>query len=218
MAIYDDLLIRILKRQAHRYPVELTLNNKLEFRRGYLSSKILTWDEDAPPEDVGRRFFEQLIDDPKVAAAWDMVQGRTQLRRIRLVLDADAPELHALPWELMRERADQGGLNLAAADATPFSRYLEGEWDYGEPIQRVSAQDRRRHCQPRGTPTTRPGRDRRARRVAGAKRSHSWPAGRANSRARALHDGSDRGRPACRGPTFCTLSPTANTTLRRRLP
>ena len=32
------------------------------------------------------------------------------------------------------KRADQGDLDLAAADATPFSRYLEGEWDYGEPI------------------------------------------------------------------------------------
>ncbi len=135
MAIYDDLLIRILKRQSHGYPVELTLNNKLEFRRGYLSPKILTWDQDAPPEELGRRFFEQLISDPKVAAAWDMARGRTQLRRIRLALDVDAPELHAVPWELMHERADQGDLDLAAADATPFSRYLEGEWDYGEPIR-----------------------------------------------------------------------------------
>ena len=134
VAIYDDLLIRILKRQSHGYPVELTLNNKLEFRRGYLNPKILTWDQDAPPEELGRRFFEQLISDPKVAAAWDMARGRTQLRRIRLALDVDAPELHALPWELMHERADQGDLDLAAADATPFSRYLEGEWDYGEPI------------------------------------------------------------------------------------
>ena len=135
MATYDDLLIRILRRQSHGYPVELTLNHRLEFRRGYLSAKILDWDADEAPDALGSRLFEQLIADPKVAAAWDVVQGRTERQRIRLVLDAEAPELHALPWELLRERADQGGTALAASDATPFSRYLEGDWDYGQPIR-----------------------------------------------------------------------------------
>lgn len=135
MADYDDLLIRILKRQTHGYPIELTLNHRLEFRRGYLSPKVLAWDGATAPEELGSFFFDQLIADPKVAAAWDMVRGRTQRRHIRLVVDADAPELHALPWELMREPPDQGGTPLAASDATPFSRYVEGDWDYAQPVR-----------------------------------------------------------------------------------
>jgi len=48
--------------------------------------------------------------------------ANTPSGRIRLRLDADAPELHALPWETLRDPASD--LDLAAADATPFPRFL----------------------------------------------------------------------------------------------
>ena len=54
---------------------------------------------------------------------------------MRLRIDATAPELHALPWELLREPGD-GSIpqDLAATVATPFSRYLAGKLQPGSPI------------------------------------------------------------------------------------
>ena len=49
------------------------------------------------------------------------------LRRVRLRLSAAAPELHAIPWELLRDTtAADEPQTLAATVATPFSRYIAG--------------------------------------------------------------------------------------------
>jgi hypothetical protein len=46
--------------------------------------------------------------------------------------------LHPIPWEILREPGAPGieGSFLAADSATPFSRYLPGEWAPGEPLTR----------------------------------------------------------------------------------
>ena len=71
---------------------------------------------------------------PGVATAWAEVRARQPQRRIRLIIDRAAPELHALPWELLREsRPDHPAEDLAAGGATRFSRYMAGTW---QPVAR----------------------------------------------------------------------------------
>ncbi|MBN2005062.1 MAG: CHAT domain-containing protein [Anaerolineae bacterium] len=75
----------------------------------------------------GKRLFAALFADPELRRAWDIACGQSSQRRIRLWLDVDAPELHALPWELLHD-----GLTFLAADtATPFSRYLPSDAPWG---------------------------------------------------------------------------------------
>ncbi len=134
---YTDLLLRLLKREDRGYPVELTLNNQLEFSRGYLSPAIAQWTAGALDAESGRRLFELLTEDDQVAGAWAMIRGSAPQRRIRLSIDAEAAELNPIPWELLCDPGDLAGgigVNLAAADATPFSRYIAGAQDYTPPV------------------------------------------------------------------------------------
>ncbi|MSP12769.1 MAG: CHAT domain-containing protein, partial [Chloroflexi bacterium] len=135
MTAYADLEIRIFARQDQGYPVEITLNKEQQFGAGYLQSNILPWVPGVFPAEDGVRLFELLFADSKLKAAWVEARGRQPQRRVRLRFDATAPELHAIPWELLRDTED-GSLpqDLAAATATPFSRYLAGKWQPGGPI------------------------------------------------------------------------------------
>ena len=134
---YADLEIRILELQAQGYPVEITLNHGQEFPCGYLipQSLPLPWVGTASVEADGERLFRWLLSDDRLKTAWAEVRGRCPQRRVRLRIDASAPELHTLPWELLRDPGE-GTIpqDLAAADATPFSRYLAGQWQPGAPI------------------------------------------------------------------------------------
>jgi hypothetical protein len=116
---FADLEIRLLRRWPEGYPVEITLGGQQEFPRGYLSADILPWVPRDSAAD-GQRLFDQLLADPKIRGAWTEARGQAQQRRIRLRIDADAPELHALPWELLQDQS----LTLSAGSDTPFSRYL----------------------------------------------------------------------------------------------
>ncbi len=86
----------------------------------------------ADPAADGARLWEWLFADPALRAQWAEVRGQCPQRRVRLRIDADAPELHALPWELLRDPETRS--DLAASSATPFSRYLAGRWLPGSPI------------------------------------------------------------------------------------
>ncbi len=124
LTMYVDLEIRILKREAEGYPVEITLNHDQQYERGFLDPEL--------PVGDGARLFRWLLADDVLREAWEHARGQHPQRRIRLRFDADAPELHALPWEALHDPdSDQ---NLAASDATPFSRYLAGMWQPGSPI------------------------------------------------------------------------------------
>lgn len=132
---YCDLEIRILERQEAGYPVELTLNHEQEFPRGFLDALILRWRPGADPAEDGKFLFDQLFADPKLKLAWAEARSAQPLRAIRLRIDAAAPELHAIPWELLRDvRDDHTAQDLAATATTPFSRYLAGTWQPGAPI------------------------------------------------------------------------------------
>lgn len=132
---YADLEIRILGQQEEGYPVEITLNREQEFPRGSLNPDLLPWVPNASPSQDGERLFDWLLADPRLGAAWAEVRGQHPQRRIRLRIDSAAPELHVIPWELLRDRGAGGvAQDLAATAATPFSRYLAGHAQPGSPI------------------------------------------------------------------------------------
>ena len=132
---YADLEIRIRERQDDGYSVDITLNHEQEFGPGRLDPGFLPWVPSASPGEDGRRLFDWLFADDRLKAAWAEVRGGNPQRRVRLRIDTAAPELHAVPWELLREEGE-GDVpqDLAAATATPFSRYLAGRWQPGSPI------------------------------------------------------------------------------------
>jgi hypothetical protein len=132
---YADLEIRILERRDSGYPVELTLDGEQEFPRGYLSPDVLPWVPSAAPDKDGERLFQLLFADQRLRAAWAEIRGQTPRRRVHLRIDESAPELNALPWELLRE-LDSGTppQTLAATASTPFSRDLAGKWRPVTPI------------------------------------------------------------------------------------
>jgi hypothetical protein len=132
---YADLEIRILDRQAEGYPVEITFSGDQEFPRGYLTPEIVPWVPSLSPEKDGEWLFDLLFADDRLKRAWAEVHGQCPLRRIRLRLDASVPELHAIPWELLRYTSPGMPSHTLAADVvTPFSRYLAGQWRPGSPI------------------------------------------------------------------------------------
>jgi hypothetical protein len=133
---YADLEIRISERRDQGYRVDLRLNNGQEFPPGYLDPSFLPWTPSGAPAKDGQCLFDWLLADDRLKMAWAEVRGQCPRRRLRLWLDTEAPELHALPWELLREEAGGGmpALNLAAAVSTPFSRYLAVQWQPGSPI------------------------------------------------------------------------------------
>ena len=134
---YADVEIRIQEKQDKGYPVDITLNNEQEFPRGFLQPDFLPWVGSAYPAEDGERLFGWLFADDRLKKAWAEVQGERPQRRVRLRIDAEAPELHAIPWERLREPGDGGdALDLAVASATPFSRYLADPAPRGTAILR----------------------------------------------------------------------------------
>lgn len=134
-ATYADLEIRILDRQERGYPVEITFNGEQEFPRGYLDASAAARINRAKPQETGNQLFEWLFADDALKKAWAAARGQQPLCRVRLRIDATAPELHAIPWELLRDPgAGDVPQDVTAATATPFSRYLAGQWTPGSPI------------------------------------------------------------------------------------
>ncbi len=119
-ATFVDLEVRLLQRISKGYPVEMTLGGQQEFARGFLSPAILEWTSSGDLAADGQRLFNHLLADAKVREAWAQARGQAAQRRLRLRIDPDAAELHALPWELLHD----GAALLAAQADTPFSRYL----------------------------------------------------------------------------------------------
>ncbi len=122
------LELRLLDKQAGAYPVELTLIETKQIFHGRLSADILPWNSSGDSKIDGQSLFNALFAAPEMLKGWGVASGRAAPRRLQVRIDP--PELHALPWELLREGAD-----LLAADAdTPFSRYLAVSKEWGQPI------------------------------------------------------------------------------------
>jgi hypothetical protein len=133
---FADVELRILPKQAEGYPVEMTLNGEQEFAGALLQPQ--EWVPAASALEDGRRLAAWLFADSRLRAAWNQIRGQHPQRRLRLRIAAEAPELHQIPWELLvdPEDGETSTRVLAAATATPFSRYLAGQWRPGSPILR----------------------------------------------------------------------------------
>ena len=132
---YVQVEIRILKADAKGYPVEMTVDGAQQFQGGYLDAGQLPWSSGASAVEDGERLFGWLFNDDRLQRAWSQIRGQSGQRRVRLRIDADAPELHAIPWELLRDPHPEPAPQTLAADAeTPFSRYLAGQWEPGQAI------------------------------------------------------------------------------------
>ena len=131
---YLDLEIRIFPydENAAGYPVEITLDGQQEFPRGYLPGDLLPWVTNGDLTADGYRLFAMLMADPMLRSAWAEARGRSAQRRIRLWIDVNAPELHTIPWELLRE----GDAMIASQAATPFLRYLPVPHPWGSTVRR----------------------------------------------------------------------------------
>jgi hypothetical protein len=130
-AEFHDLEIRLLGLRDNGYPVEITLDGEQEFPRGYLDASVIPWIPGCDPATDGRRLFDALFADDRLKIAWAESRGRAPRHRIRLRIDLDAAELHALPWELLQE--DQA-IFSAQAD-TPLSRYLPVALPWSGPVE-----------------------------------------------------------------------------------
>ena len=132
---YADIEIRIFNQETNGYPVELTLDDEQTLGRGILPSTIVPWVPSADSAADGERLFLLLFADDRLKKGWALARGKNPQRRVRLRIDPDAPELHAIPWELLRDPGDsRQPQDLAATDATPFSRYLESDLPHGLPV------------------------------------------------------------------------------------
>jgi hypothetical protein len=133
---FADVELRILPKQADGYPVEMTLNGEQEFAGAILQPQ--EWVPSASAIEDGRRLAGWLFADRRLRAAWNQIRGQHPQRRLRLRIAEDAPELHQIPWELLvdPEDGETTARVLAATTATPFSRYLAGQWRPGSPILR----------------------------------------------------------------------------------
>lgn len=128
--MFATLVIRLLPRQEQGYPVDLVWEDARgtgqQSRRGYLTPDVASWQSVGHWEQDGKRLFAALTEDREVMRAWAQAAGQAARRRIQLWIDELAPELHALPWELLYD-----DVLLSANADTPFSRLMPSEVSWG---------------------------------------------------------------------------------------
>jgi hypothetical protein len=150
MSDFEDMLVRV-QRADHNgvtrgYTVELWLQGGRRLsERAELSladfQEPTANSEAALAVAVGFDLFNRLFGGALAVAfqqAWAAVNARRGTLRLRLALDPEAPELHAIPWELMYFD-DSGGLApprpLAIDPRIAFSRYIESpSFNEGQPV------------------------------------------------------------------------------------
>ncbi len=124
---FADLDIHVRARTERGYPVKIVLNAVQSLGDGFLDPACLPQDFTIDPQAAGAQLFDCLLADASLRDAWQRARGQHPQRRIRLHIDAAAPELHALPWETLRDPGGSGSAaqDLAAAADTPLSRFPE---------------------------------------------------------------------------------------------
>ncbi len=138
MGDFRDVELRVVRRapgddndNSATYVLEMTVGGEQEVGGVTALAELLPWLDAGDPAADGRRLFDALFADEATRRTWDEVRGRFPYRRLRLRLDAAAPALHVLPWELL----DDGEGVLAARAETPFSRYLPSPVAWGQAVE-----------------------------------------------------------------------------------
>ena len=124
----SSLEIRLLTQQGNAYPVEMTLADTQQVFHGQASADLAAWAPAGDSRADGQSLFAALFASADLMRGWGAAHAKSKQVRVQLRLDAS--ELHALPWELLRD-----GDELIAADAdTPFSRYLAIGKEWGRAL------------------------------------------------------------------------------------
>ncbi|MCY1009646.1 CHAT domain-containing protein [Nannocystis pusilla] len=124
----ETLYIRI----GRGFAVESRLEGR-ELPAGALDPAALAAVAEVGPDEQGARLFAAL--DAPAREAWRLAAALAPRRRIRLRIDDDAPELHALPWEALRDTSAAATARVPAADRdTPFSRQVPWSWALPGPV------------------------------------------------------------------------------------
>jgi hypothetical protein len=121
------------------YPVEAELDDGSFFYGGELrldQQALLAAELDA--EEYGLELFHALLSEP-IRRAYDKATGRAEARtggrlRVRLWIDDQAAELHALPWERLYHVHKGQPVPMATSALTPFSRYTGLEIAEPQPV------------------------------------------------------------------------------------
>jgi formylglycine-generating enzyme required for sulfatase activity len=133
---FFDLQIRLFAKQSDGYRVEIS-GPEYGPVGGQFDDSLLKEKFGPSPAADGDRLFMWLFSDQKVREAWQHLRGAHPGRRVRLFIDSDAPELHALPWETFVDSSIESKPFIAAAGATPFSRYLAGGFEPTRPVNKL---------------------------------------------------------------------------------
>jgi len=144
---YTDLLLRIfpLEADSQAYPVEAEVSDGSRFTNGQLKldqDALLRLQAEA--EDYGKALFEALFAGD-IRRAYDKATGIAEAEsngrlRLRLWVDNDAVELHAIAWERLYHIHKGHWVPLGASTLTPLSRYTSLEIREPQPITAVPLQ------------------------------------------------------------------------------
>ncbi len=137
---YSDLVIRIRAwddADAH-YPVEAATDDGARFEGELRLDReaLLTLQLDSPA--YGQMLFNALFAGD-IRRAYDKASARAEALnesrlRVRLWIDDEAVELHALPWERLYHPSRAYAVPLTTSTQTPFSRYTSLETAEPAPI------------------------------------------------------------------------------------
>ncbi|MCP4542085.1 MAG: CHAT domain-containing protein [Chloroflexi bacterium] len=138
---HTNILIRIHSRDedSDAYPFEAELDDGSRFLDGELNlDQQALQAVESDPEQYGLDLFYNLFSGP-VRRAYDKATGRAEAQtggrlRVRLWIDNDAAELHALPWERIYHVHRGQSVPMAISTLTPFSRYTGLEIPEPEPV------------------------------------------------------------------------------------
>jgi len=127
-----DLEIRITPRDmnANRYAITAELDGESKYygtvQMGKMERERLFVITD--PAEYGLVLFDTLFaDDIRMAYAMALERARMQTGgrlRLRLWIDHEAADLHALAWERLHYRSEGGAFRVATDAKLPFSRYF----------------------------------------------------------------------------------------------
>lgn len=127
---YTDLLIHIRGQlgQSNTHPVEATLSDGSFFVGQMTLDQGALLQAELDQNHYGRLLFEALLAGGPIGRAYDLARGmaasNSQGRlRVRLWLDGQAGELHAVRWERLLHYHGGSPIPVSITWDTPFSRY-----------------------------------------------------------------------------------------------
>lgn len=132
---YSDLEIEVLEEGSDTYSIEMRFvaagsDSEVRLLKDKTTAipraQLLALKELKPgSEEYGVALAKVVFEDPLIAVSFEKARSASQalnsLLRVRLLLDANLPDLHDVHWECLR---DVSGNSLFTNDQILFSRYL----------------------------------------------------------------------------------------------